>query len=115
MRGGAVTWVLSVAASAPTSCVARPSGEELPLDELRGRRVVLLSAIARPQSFRATVERLGCVVAAELVHRDHHCFRADELALAAATAQGVRTLKLWMKSTSILASFFTLASGMRPG
>ncbi|MAD32890.1 MAG: tetraacyldisaccharide 4'-kinase [Planctomycetes bacterium] len=79
---------------APTSCVARPSGEELPLDELRGRRVVLLSAIARPQSFRATVERLGCVVAAELVHRDHHCFRADELALAAATARDADALLL---------------------
>lgn len=79
---------------APTSCVAQPSGEELSLDQLKGRRVVLLSAIARPRSFRETVSRLGCVVVAELVHRDHHRFRSDELEFAAATARDADALLL---------------------
>lgn len=71
---------------APRDVVAAPGGDVLPLEALRRRRVVLLAAIARPASFRATVEALGAEVVAEFRHRDHHRFTAAELATARARA-----------------------------
>ena len=55
---------------------------------LRGQRVLLLSGIARPGGFRATVEGLGAVVEEERAYRDHHAFTSSELdeALGAAAA-----------------------------
>jgi len=81
-------------AHAPTSLVAQPSGEVAALDELRGRRVVLLSAIARPRSFRATVVGLGAEVCAEFVHRDHHRFTEAEVDAAARAAASAGALLL---------------------
>lgn len=62
--------------------LARPLG----LEALRGRRVLLLSGLARPGAFRRTVEGLGAEVAAERRHPDHHRFTAAELAEAFAAA-----------------------------
>jgi tetraacyldisaccharide 4'-kinase len=70
----------------PVDLVAMPEGVALPLRDLRGRRCVLLSGIARPASFRATVEALGGEVVAEHRHRDHHRFTLDEVAAAARAA-----------------------------
>jgi len=70
----------------PVDLVAMPEGVALPLRDLRGRRCVLLSGIARPASFRATVEALGGEVVAEHRHRDHHRFTVDEVAAAARAA-----------------------------
>ncbi|HZZ86482.1 MAG TPA: tetraacyldisaccharide 4'-kinase [Anaeromyxobacteraceae bacterium] len=60
------------------------------LEVLRGRRVLLLSAMARPERFRTTVEALGAEVPAERCYRDHHFFTDAEVeeALAASAAQG---------------------------
>ena len=71
----------------PTDLVRQPDGAVEPADALHGRRVVLLSAIARPQSFRATVAMLGAQVVGEVVHRDHHRFTQGEVAVAAAKAR----------------------------
>lgn len=62
----------------------------LGLEALRGRRVLLLSGLARPAAFRRTVEGLGAQVVAERRHPDHHRFTPAELAgaLAAAAAAG---------------------------
>jgi tetraacyldisaccharide 4'-kinase len=49
------------------------------LEALRGRRVRLLSGIARPGAFRRTVEALGAEVTAEHRFGDHHRFRHGEL------------------------------------
>ena len=72
--------------------VEQPGGATAPVEALRGERVVLLSAIAKPASFRATVEALGAEVVQEFVHRDHHRFtRAEvEAAVAAARAADAR-------------------------
>ncbi len=67
---------------APSDVVEQPGGATLPLAALRSRRVVLLSAIARPASFRATCDSLGAAVVGELRYRDHHRFTAAELAAA---------------------------------
>ncbi len=55
--------------------------------ELAGRRVVLLSAIAKPSAFRATCDGLGADVVAEQIHRDHHRFTAADAASATALAR----------------------------
>ncbi len=61
-----------------------------PAASLRGRRVLLLAGIARPERFRRTVERLGAEVAGERLFRDHHRYAAAELdqAFAAARSAG---------------------------
>jgi len=60
----------------------RPLG----LETLRGKRVLLLSGLARPGSFRRTVEALGAQVAAEARHPDHHRFTDADLDEARRTA-----------------------------
>lgn len=91
---------------APLDVVARPRGEALPLTALRGRKAVLLSAIARPQSFAATCERLGVAIARELRYRDHHRFAAAEVERAAALArQGDAVLLTTEKDDARLSAF----------
>lgn len=57
---------------------------------LQGLRVLLLAGIARPASFRRTVEGMGAEVGAERLHPDHHRFTRSDLdeALRAAAASG---------------------------
>jgi tetraacyldisaccharide 4'-kinase len=61
-----------------------------PLGDLSGRRVGLLTGVARPGSVRRTVEGLGAVVAEVRHYPDHHRFSPAEVeeALAAARAAG---------------------------
>ena len=59
--------------------VVEGGGEPRGLDSLKGRRVVLVSAIARPGSFRETVESLGAEVRAEVVFKDHHRYRSADV------------------------------------
>jgi tetraacyldisaccharide 4'-kinase len=48
--------------------------------DVRGRRVFLFAAIARPESFVATVSALGAEIAGTRWFRDHHLFTPVELA-----------------------------------
>ncbi|MGB8930528.1 MAG: tetraacyldisaccharide 4'-kinase [Anaeromyxobacteraceae bacterium] len=66
--------------------LARPLG----LSTLRGQRVLLLSGLARPGSFRRTVEGLGAEIVAERRHPDHHRFTTADVeeALGAAERAG---------------------------
>lgn len=73
---------------APTDFVSRPDGAALPLSCVDGREVVLLTAVARPDSVRSTLEALGANVVADLRHRDHHRFTAAEIDAAASAAKG---------------------------
>lgn len=81
---------------APTVFVARPDGSELPLTAVAGRRCVLLAAIARPASFRATIEALGGEVVAEHRYRDHHRFTSAEVTAAARAAEAAGA---WLVTT----------------
>jgi tetraacyldisaccharide 4'-kinase len=80
----------------PTDLVRRPDGELVALAELARRRVVLLSAIARPQSLRDTVEGLGAEVVREFRHRDHHRFTRAEVDAAVGAA---RAASAWLVTT----------------
>jgi tetraacyldisaccharide 4'-kinase len=64
-----------------------PSGVELPLDALDGKRVVLLSGIARPSSFAETAVELGAEVVEQVRRRDHHLHTGQELRQVAALAE----------------------------
>jgi tetraacyldisaccharide 4'-kinase len=57
---------------------------------LEGRRVLLLSGLARPDGFRRTLQSIGAAVAVERAFRDHHRFTVEEgeEALRSATAAG---------------------------
>lgn len=72
----------------PTA-VYGPRTDPFPANHLAGRRVALLSAIARPLRFRRTVEALGATVVHEEVYRDHarlpHATLRSFLSRAAAT------------------------------
>ena len=63
--------------------LARPFG----VDALRGRRVLLLCALARPEGFRRTLAVLGAEVGAERVFRDHHAFQEEEIREALRVAE----------------------------
>jgi tetraacyldisaccharide 4'-kinase len=52
--------------------------------------VLLLSGLARPGSFRRTVEGLGAEVVAERRHPDHHRFSAADLEGARGAADAAR-------------------------
>ncbi len=78
----------------PQDVAQRPGGSVQPLATLHGQKAVLLSAIARPQSFRATCEQLGVEVVRDLRFRDHHRFTAAEVDAAAATAKGLGAMLL---------------------
>lgn len=56
----------------------------------RGKRVLLLSGLARPGAFRRTVEGLGAEVVAERRHPDHHRFTAADLDGARSAADAAR-------------------------
>jgi len=64
---------------APVELVDGLLAAPLGLGALRGRRVLLLSGLARPGGFRRTVEGLGAEIALERVFPDHHRFTPAEL------------------------------------
>lgn len=64
----------------PSALRPLAGGAALPPAELSGERVGLLAGVARPDSVRRTLARLGARVVAERLFRDHHRFRASDLA-----------------------------------
>ncbi|MGA9525556.1 MAG: tetraacyldisaccharide 4'-kinase [Myxococcaceae bacterium] len=64
---------------APSS-IRAADGSELPLESLRGRRVLAFSALADPRAFPRTVQALGAEVVEARPFPDHHAFSATELA-----------------------------------
>ena len=67
------------ASHAPSAVVSMPDEEERSPGSLSGQRVLLLSAIARPQSFEDTARELGCEVVGHVRRRDHHHHTEAEL------------------------------------
>jgi tetraacyldisaccharide 4'-kinase len=63
----------------PARLITR-SGERLSLEHLRGRRVALLSGIARPDAFEGTVLSLGAVPVVSFRFADHHEYRSVDVA-----------------------------------
>ena len=97
-RGSAPPAVWAEAEHRPVA-LRRWDDGPLPLEEVRGRRVVACAAIGNPAAFRATLESLGADVVGFRAFPDHHAYGAADLAaLAALAAEGradlvVTTLK----------------------
>ncbi len=71
----------------PSTFLRSSDGAEVPLGMVAQQPCVLLSAIARPASFRASMQRLGARIVAEFAHRDHHRFTPADVEAAAASAR----------------------------
>ncbi len=62
------------------SAVCAVDGRELPLEHLRGRRVLAFSGLADPNAFPRTLHALGAELVAARPFPDHHPFSSAELA-----------------------------------
>ena len=82
--------------------VLHASIEAAPDETLAGQAVVAFAGIGRPEKFFATLETLGCRLAARHAFADHHPYSAAELdgllsEAAAAGAIPITTEKDWMR------------------
>jgi tetraacyldisaccharide 4'-kinase len=79
---------------APRDLVDGRLGGPYPLSDLAGRRVGLLTGVARPGSVRRTVEGLGAEVVATFEFADHHRFTEGEVedAIASSVRAGAELL-----------------------
>jgi tetraacyldisaccharide 4'-kinase len=68
-------------------------GAALPLDALRGRRIGLLAAIARPGRLERDLARFGAAVVERRIFPDHHGYRPDEIRGLAREIEWVTTAK----------------------
>jgi tetraacyldisaccharide 4'-kinase len=75
---------------APVDVMDGALGRGFGVDALRGRRVLVLAGIARPEGFRRTVAAMGAEAAAERIFPDHHRFAAGELDEALRAADAAR-------------------------
>jgi len=71
-----------------------PPGERVPLDWLKGRRIVAFSGIATPESFEKFLRDLGALVMARERFLDHYRYSAEDLAglFALARREGAECL-----------------------
>jgi tetraacyldisaccharide 4'-kinase len=65
---------------APRAIDSLDRSRSMPLEQLRGREVGLLSAVARPSAVRRTLVSLGARIIAERRFRDHHAYVPKDLA-----------------------------------
>jgi tetraacyldisaccharide 4'-kinase len=75
---------------APVEVLDGALAQRFGLEALRGRRVLALSALARPGAFRRTLAALGAEVILERAFRDHHRFTDPELADVLRAAEAAR-------------------------
>ena len=75
---------------APVDVLDGSLARSLGRDALRGRRVLMLAGIARPEGFRRTLASMGAEVAEERIFPDHHRFTAGEVREALAAADRSR-------------------------
>jgi tetraacyldisaccharide 4'-kinase len=75
---------------APVDVVDGALVRSLGAGALRGKKVAIVCGIARPGSFRRTVEALGAEIAGEHLFPDHHRFAAEDVAAALLQVHGRR-------------------------
>jgi tetraacyldisaccharide 4'-kinase len=90
-----------------------PRGLQHDLTWLRGRNVMLVSAIADPDAFRRQMEAVGAIVQHHASYPDHHDFSAADLAAIVARADpsvevlctlkdAVKLVPLWPRAGAAL-------------
>ena len=63
----------------PVALLRGGAGDVFPLDYLRGKKIFAFAGIARPDSFKKTIESVGGEVAASLSFPDHHAYTQEDL------------------------------------
>lgn len=64
------------------------TGEQLPLDSLKGKKICVFSGIARPESFKKALVDLGADIVNSTIFADHHRYTADEISKIMQNAAG---------------------------
>ncbi len=77
-RAGSLPPVWAEAAHRPVA-LRQAGGGTLPLESLRGRRIVACAGIGNPDAFRRSLEELGAEVAAFRAFADHHAYGPGDL------------------------------------
>ena len=72
----------------PQAMINLITGERLNVDFLKGKRIIALSGIADPGSFKDTLEGLGAVMVKEISYPDHYCYTSDDLNYVIDEAKG---------------------------
>jgi tetraacyldisaccharide 4'-kinase len=71
----------------PVECWEAQRVRPVPLERLRGARLVAFAGIASPSAFRGTLDELGARVEAAIAFRDHHWYDERDLAALEARAE----------------------------
>lgn len=66
-----------------------PFGEVQELSMMKGRRALVFSGIARPETFSSLLEQVGIEIQKELVFPDHHSYSSSDLERIRREARGV--------------------------
>jgi tetraacyldisaccharide 4'-kinase len=87
-KGDAGERVAAVArAQKKTVLAAALKPTDAAIERFRGRKVVALSGIGRPEKFAATLRDAGATVVAEQAHADHHAYEQVDITAARAAAR----------------------------
>ena len=75
------------------------AGEGIPVERIRGKHIVAVSAIGNPASFEQTLSDLGTVIIESLRYPDHHDYTMREMqdVLQQAEAQGAEAIVITEK------------------
>jgi tetraacyldisaccharide 4'-kinase len=84
-----------------TSVAPLGGGAAVPPATLRGKRAALFAAIGRPESFEATVRRLGVEVVARKWWPDHYPYPAGAAAVIASLRRGDRDIVLTTEKDAV--------------
>lgn len=93
----------------PTALFSLDGSRRRALGELSGRRVGLLCGIARPGSFRRSIESLGAEVVCERLFEDHHAYGVRDLrgldlsvdCWVTTEKDAIKILPSWIEGTSL--------------
>lgn len=77
----------SIRAAHEAVAAVTPSGQVVPLSELAGKRAVLLTGIARPETVTTLAEGLGVEVVSHIAYSDHHRFHSGQVQAAELSAR----------------------------
>ncbi|MBI3755691.1 MAG: tetraacyldisaccharide 4'-kinase, partial [Deltaproteobacteria bacterium] len=89
----------------PQAIINLVDGSRLSVDILKGKKVVALSGIAEPKSFKHTLEKLGASVIKEIALPDHYAYTHKDVQIIAGEAEGADMVITTMKDAVKLKSF----------
>ncbi|MEN6428048.1 MAG: tetraacyldisaccharide 4'-kinase [Phycisphaerales bacterium] len=78
IRRGNPDLVIARSIHAPVA-IRAAGGAEIPLAQIKGKRVYAFCGIGNPQAFFRTIERLGAIPAGTRVFDDHHRYAAEDM------------------------------------